>query len=106
MRKLKNIREYSESIEQNKVQIFQFGTSTCTPCVAIRQKLDLWSEGREGVSCLYVSVEEFPEQASAEGIFSVPAILVYVEGKLTIRECGYFSLEEIFGKIERYMLFL
>ncbi|SFO10956.1 hypothetical protein SAMN05216351_103161 [Pseudobutyrivibrio sp. JW11] len=30
-----------------------------------------------------------------------PTVVVYVEGQVAIRESGYFSLDEIFAKLER-----
>ena len=35
--------------------------------------------------------------------FSAPTVLVFVEGQLTIRESGYFSLDGILKRIERYI---
>lgn len=30
-----------------------------------------------------------------------PTVVVYVDGQVAIRESGYFSLDEIFAKLER-----
>ena len=40
--------------------------------------------------------------AAELGVFTVPTVFFYVDGKLTIRESGYFSMEQIFNRIERY----
>ncbi len=90
-------------IEQSKILIIQFGTSTCAPCVAIKEKIDRWSREYNDVVTRYIDIEMFPEIAANQGIFSAPTIVVFIEGKLTVREAGYFSLEEIFQKVERYM---
>ncbi|MCR4903017.1 MAG: thioredoxin family protein [Butyrivibrio sp.] len=89
-------------VKESKILILQFGTSTCAPCAAIKEKIDIWSVDKKIVNSRYVSIEEYPEIAAEQGIFSAPTVLVFVEGKLTIREAGYFSLEEIFMRIERY----
>lgn len=88
------------------VLIVQFGSEKCMPCFAIKNKIDNWIETHSNVKGIYVPIEDFPEAAANEGIFSVPTILVFVEGMVTIRESGYFSLEDILSKIERYIDFL
>ena len=40
------------------------------------------------------------------GIYSAPAVLVYVEGQLTIREAGVMSVEDIFARVARYRALL
>ena len=41
------------------------------------------------------------ELAAQNDVLSFPTVVVYVEGQVAIRESGYFSLDEIFGKLER-----
>ncbi len=36
------------------------------------------------------------------GVFTVPTIFVYVDGKLTIQQSGYFSLNQVLDQIEKY----
>jgi len=92
--------------KESEVLILQFGTSTCAPCVSIKEKIDMWSADYSNVNSRYISIEEYPDIAAEQGIFSAPTILVFVEGKLTIREAGYFSLEDIFMRVERYIKLL
>ena len=49
-----------------------------------------------------MSLEAQPEISAKMGIYSAPAVLVYVEGRLTIREAGVMSVEDIFARIARY----
>lgn len=37
------------------------------------------------------------------GIFSAPAVAVYMDGVLVARESGYFSLDDVLGRLEWYM---
>ena len=106
MKQLEQADELRNLIESSPILAVQFGTKTCGPCAAIRSKLDDWSRDRETVRYIYVSVEDFPELAAAESVFTVPALLVYVEGRLTIRETGCFSLLDVLNRIERYQTLL
>ena len=47
------------------------------------------------------SIDEQPELAAQNDVLSFPTVVVYVEGQVSIRESGYFSLDEIFAKLER-----
>lgn len=88
---------------QSRVVILQFGTAACAPCTAIKDRLDRWSKDHNMVETRYISLEDFPELAATFGIFSAPTVLVFVEGQLTIRESGYFSLDGILKRTERYI---
>ena len=87
----------------SKIFIVQFGSKSCLPCVAIKEKIEAFKKENNCVSFGYVSVEENQELSAKEGVFSVPTVLVFIMGKLFLRESGYFSLDEIFSKIRRYI---
>ena len=97
---------FEEIIKNNKIVIFQFGTNACAPCHAIKNKLNDRSKVNEEVPCYYISCEKYFALAARNKIFTVPTILVFVEGKLSISKSRYFSLEEIFNKVERYLMIM
>jgi len=90
-------------ISSGSIVILQFGSESCAPCYAIKDRIDRWNEEHPKVSARYISLEERPEAAAEYSIFSVPAVLVFADGKLTVRESGVFSLDEILKRTERYM---
>ena len=106
MNTLEHAEAYSTLIHSSTMLLVQFGSHTCAPCTAIMQKIDSWCAEHPLCRSLYVPVEQFRELAAGESVFSVPTILVYIEGRVTIRESGYFSLEEIFNRMERYIALL
>ncbi len=93
-------------LRSHAIVLVQFGSETCGPCAAIRRKIEEWGKQHEKVQTLYISIEESPEIAAEYGIFSAPTVLLFVEGKLTLRESGYFSMNEVFRKVERYIKLL
>ena len=90
-------------INSKPVVIFQFGSKLCNPCIALKQKLQLVFKDNERVNHVYIDIEENKETAATYDVFTVPTIIVFVNSKLTIREAGYFSLEDIILRIERYL---
>ncbi len=86
--------------------ILQFGSSSCAPCTAIRQRIEQWLENYPIVSYRYMSIDDNPEIAAEYNIFSVPAVVVFIDGKLSICESGYFSLDDVLTRTERYLSLL
>lgn len=85
------------------IEIIQFGSETCLPCRAIREKIEHWAVSYPPVRYRYMPIEDHPEKAARAAVFTVPTVLVYVEGKLSIRASGYFSLDAILSKVERFI---
>lgn len=102
MESLKNQEELTGCMACENVGMVLFGSHSCRPCSAIRNRIELWQSGHPKVCCLYVPVEEYPELCGQLGVFSVPTVFVFVQGKLTLRESGYFSLEQILHGTEKY----
>ena len=75
----------------------------CAPCKAIKEKITIWSETHPQVFTGYISIDNDISLAAQENILGAPAILVFVEGKEAIRKIGYFSLEEVFTALDRYI---
>ena len=82
--------------------LYQFGSDSCAPCHAIRRRIEAWLPAHPGVRYQYLSLEEHPEEAAQNEVFSVPALLLYAEGKLVLRECGYFSVDAVLEKAIHY----
>ena len=103
MDKLKNEEQLAALLADAPVALVQYGAETCGPCKAISAKITQWAADHPAVQCIYVPVEQFPQLAAAESIFTVPAVLVYVQGRLTLREIGYFGLGDLLARAQRYL---
>ncbi len=98
----KNQENLQEIIQGEKTVIVQFGSETCNPCMAIRNKIEAWIKNHPQIEYIYIPVEDTSEMCAQMGVFTVPTIFVYVAGKLTLRESGYFGLTELLDKTEQY----
>lgn len=103
MQNLLENEDIDHLITNNKAVILQFGTFQCTPCIAIKAKLDQWNLKHTDVIMRYISIEDYPEAAAQHDILSSPTICLYIDGKLLLKESGYFSLEEFLKRTERYL---
>ena len=91
-----------EYLRREQIVVVQFGSETCGPCRAIQKKIELWNMDHPRVQYLYISADSMPEICAQMDVFTVPTVLVYVQGKMTIRKSGCFSLDGILQKTEQY----
>ena len=103
MRIIQTSQEYITFKEQEKFSLFLFGSEKCIPCKALKEKIRAWNESHPQVFCGYVPLEENISLAAQENILGAPAVLAFVGGKEAIRKAGYFSLEEVFSFMDRYI---
>ena len=103
MKIIETLSEYQMIKEQAKFSLFLFGSESCAPCKALKEKITIWSGTHPQVFTGYVSIDNNISLAAQENILGAPAILVFVEGKEAIRKIGYFSLEEVFTALDRYI---
>ncbi|MBQ9066366.1 MAG: thioredoxin family protein [Clostridia bacterium] len=84
------------------ITIIQYGSETCAPCRAIRQRITHWQQSHPDITYQYLPLEDHLEEAAQQGIFTVPTVLVTADGREIARESGYFSLTGILQQIERF----
>ena len=103
MKELAETESLAELKKNHPILILQFGDEHCGPCHAIRYKIDQWIEKHPEAEARYISISDHVKLCAQMGIMSVPVVIVYMDRKETIREMGYFSLDDILNRIERYM---
>lgn len=103
MTELTDVASVEAFIRGNGMILLEVGSAACAPCAGIRSKIERWAQQHGQVSIAYVELERVPAVASLLQVLSAPAILVYVDGALCIREAGCFSLQEVFARMERYL---
>ncbi|MDF2678384.1 MAG: NAD(P)H-hydrate dehydratase, partial [Bacillota bacterium] len=91
-----------ELIENNEMLLIYFGSNSCNVCVAIKPKIDELLMKYPKIKSIQVDVENSVEISSQFNIFTIPAILVFINGKETIREARFISIENLSNKIYRY----
>ena len=96
----------TEVLAENPVTILHFGAESCGPCRAIREKILGWRREHPGVGYVYIDTADFPALCAQRGVFTVPVVEIWAEGRPFRRESGCFSLEELLRQAERYMAML
>ena len=90
-------------IRSEPVLLVQFGDMSCAPCQAIRQRLDAWLMEHPEMTARYAEISDHLPECAQLGIFSVPVLILYMDGAETVRVSGWFSLESFLKRAERLL---
>ena len=107
MIELNTLDEMDEFIKNNTMSMIYFSSEGCSVCGVLLPKIEELLIKFPKIKISKIKVDKFTEAAGQYSIFTLPAILVYIEGKEIIREARFISVEMLEGNIERYydMLF-
>lgn len=98
-----------QDITKNKkgIVIYFYNTS-CSSCEVLRPKVRaMVDRAFPGLEFKEINAPDHPKITAEASVYSSPSIVVFFEGKETLRESRYISVSQLEEKIERYynMLF-
>lgn len=86
----------------HRALVVYFRGNNCPVCSALLPGLNrVLQQKFPLISLALVDTEKCPELAARLSIFSVPAVLVYLDGKLFFREVRHISLEGLAAQLDR-----
>ncbi|NVO18144.1 MAG: thioredoxin family protein [Bacteroidetes bacterium] len=90
-------------VASNAMAILYFYNDNCAPCISLRPKVNQMVESEfPEIKLGFVNAVQNSDITASYGIYNSPAILLFIDGKETIRESKYVSVQELRGKINRY----
>ena len=79
-----------------------FSAPTCNVCHALKPKLlEAFDANFKQLSVISIDISETPEIASHFGVFSIPTLLVYLDGKEFLRKSRHMSVDQVVAEIQR-----
>ncbi len=91
-----------ELIGKNGMAILYFGNADCGVCRDMMPKVDKLLAEYPNIEGAYIDASASPELSAMYSVFTLPAILVFAEGKEVIREAWHMSFLDLGERIERY----
>jgi thiol-disulfide isomerase/thioredoxin len=91
-----------EKIKNDKFSFIYFSLDGCSVCTATKPKAEELSKKYKESSFNYINLNMHEEAKGYFMIFTVPALLVYSEGKEILRVARFFNFKEIEEKLDRY----
>ena len=88
-------------IKENKLTFVYISKENCGICHVIQPQVQEMLKEFPAIKPIQVSADDIPEVASQFTVFTVPALLLFVEGKEVIREARFVVMEELHRKFQR-----
>lgn len=89
-------------IKENDMVLAYFGNEGCGVCNILKPRVNKMLKSYPNIQLIEIKVEKNLEVSAQFNIFTIPAILVFIKGKESIREARYINLEKIEDNIQRY----
>lgn len=102
MDKLVTNNEIEKMICDNEMVLIYFGGEGCGVCRAMKSKVEEILKNYPRIKNAEVDVENSIMAAASYSAFTIPVILVFINGKEAIREARYISTRELNNRIARY----
>ncbi|MEA2072595.1 MAG: thioredoxin family protein [Campylobacterota bacterium] len=99
---MNTIENIETMIQKNIAVMVYFSAPTCNVCHALKPKLleELEKNFSEfKVESVDISVEE--EIAPHFGVYAIPTVLIYLDGKEFVRKSRHMSVAEVVAEIKR-----
>ena len=99
---MNSIETINETLNNNPAVMLYFSAPSCNVCHALKPKLThAIEENFEAFEILSIDISQQPEVASHFGVFTIPTILIFLDGKEFLRKSRNMSVEEVVGAIRR-----
>ena len=107
MNTLTSLEEYTKFINENASTLVYFSTPQCNVCKILKPKImELINNDFNKIKMAYVNCEALKEVAAQNRIFTVPTILVFLDGKEFLRKSRNISIIEFKAELQRpYSMF-
>ena len=99
---LSSIEEINSFISDSKLAFLYISSDDCSVCNVLFPKIEKVLCKYPKIACKNINIEKLPEVAGHLSIFTMPALILYIEGKEAIRKARFISLDELDREIERY----
>ncbi|MFB1050154.1 thioredoxin family protein [Paraliobacillus sp. JSM ZJ581] len=99
--KIKSMEQLNTFIQANDVSLVYISKKQCSVCHSLLPQIETIMEKYPKISTTQVSADAVPEVAGAFSIFTVPVILVFVEGKEYYRGARIVPLKPFEEKIKQ-----
>ncbi len=91
-----------KEIKKGKFSFVYISRNDCSVCHVLLPKLKKLSEKYLDADFLQIDLEINPQAAGEFSVFSIPALIVYSEGKELYRGARFFNMGELEEKLDRY----
>ncbi len=93
--------DLARDIQSSRMLLAYFSAPDCGVCGALKPKIIEILEDYPDIESRYINVRVQKEAAAQHSIFSLPGILVFAEGRESIREARFVHIDQLRQAIDR-----
>ncbi|MGE5395048.1 MAG: thioredoxin family protein [Candidatus Saccharibacteria bacterium] len=102
MQTIQSLAEFNEVVENNQAVLAYFSTDSCSVCHVLKPKVEqMIARDFPQIKLIYIPSDQQPEVAAQNRVFTAPTVLVFFQGKESIRKSRAFGIEELKAEIQR-----
>jgi len=99
---LESLEEFNTAVNKNAAALIYFSHDECGVCQVLKPKVEeMMVEKYPKVKLFYANTVKRPEIAAQQSVFSVPTLLVYFDGKESVRKSRNLGVDELNGELSR-----
>lgn len=107
-KEVKSIEEFLALKAEQAAMLAYFSTDACSVCKVLKPKVEeMVTTKFPKMQLVYVKSDVLPDVVAQNSVFTAPTVVVFFDGRETIRKSRSFGVDELHYEIERYysMLF-
>lgn len=101
MEEVHSLKAIHEKMETEKLLLLYISRPNCSVCHALLPQVEEMLKDFKSVKSIHADAEEIPEIAGEFSIFTVPVIIVFVDGKEMFRKARFVPIDELHSQISR-----
>ena len=102
MKVILSIDEFSNVLKENEAVLACFSTENCSVCKVLKPKVEeMLSKSFPRIRAVYIQSDQLPELAAQLSVFSAPTVVVFFDGRESIRKSRAFGIDQLKGEISR-----
>ena len=96
MKEIKSLKSFKSILEEEPAVVAYFSHDSCNVCKVLKPKLsEMLQEDFPEVEQIYINTERSPEIAGQYNIFTVPVVIIFLDGQESLRKSRNFGIGEI-----------
>lgn len=87
--------------KEEPMEMLYLSRQGCGVCSAIRPRIRALAQQYPQCTLREIDLDEEPAAAGAYSVFTIPAVLVFIDGRESIREARFFDMDDLTARFDR-----
>ena len=96
-----SLQQMQEMLRDKILNIVVFSTHTCNVCKPLKQQVSTLLQDMEEVGYAEVFIDDIEDVKGPFGVYSVPIVALFVEGRETLRYSAAIDIRELKDRLIR-----